>query len=379
MNPNWRKWLGKILAPIYRLMMFGSLKDQPLSDVPDQFSRILVVRNDNIGDAVCTIPALEALKLRFPQAYLAVLVCRLAEDVVTGLPWIDKVYVYDKAKHGRYKSRLVAWWKQWQVIRDIQRDRFDLALGIRSTFSASLAWLVFASRAGVRVGVRPPANKAQFDFFYNLPVDPIEDPIHEVERALLIVKKVGAGEGPKRLSFFVPPPDIAAAEQFLLKHFGQNRTGPLVGVSLSGRVEDDRWWDTEKFLRLAGLLERDLGARVVYTYGPGEKEVVKELNRLSDQPPILFTSASLKGFAALVSLTDLFISLEGGPMHVAAALGVPVLGIFGRTNTAIWAPWGEKTSLVRDEIHVNRVTVDEAANAAKIMVANWYHFSENLS
>jgi len=122
---------------------------------PRRLKKILLVRNDNIGDVVCTLPAVSALRAAFPDARIAILVCRLTEDVVTGSPDLDRVFVYDKAKHGRYRHPAVAWWKMLGVIREIRRERYDGAVGLKSLFSPSQGWLVLTTGAPHRIGREP--------------------------------------------------------------------------------------------------------------------------------------------------------------------------------------------------------------------------------
>ncbi|MEE9543039.1 MAG: glycosyltransferase family 9 protein, partial [Thermodesulfobacteriota bacterium] len=120
----------------------------------DKIKKILVVRNDNIGDLILTTPALEALRRAFPDAYLAVLVADYTKEAVEGNPHIDKVYSYEKAKHSK-SGRLTAWRRQWRVLREIKAEGFDVALGIRGSFASSQGWLVYMSRAPIRIGHRP--------------------------------------------------------------------------------------------------------------------------------------------------------------------------------------------------------------------------------
>ena len=119
----------------------------------EKIKKILVVRNDNIGDLILTTPALEALRRSFPDSYLVVLVADYTKEVVVGNPYIDKVYSYEKAKHSK-SGKLTAWLRQWKVLKEIRAERFDVALGIRGRFASSQGWLVYMSKAPIRVGAQ---------------------------------------------------------------------------------------------------------------------------------------------------------------------------------------------------------------------------------
>ncbi len=109
---------------------------------PSRIFRILVVRNDNVGDVLCCTPAIRALRRHFPQAYLAALVVRYSQDALTGNPDVDELFVYEKAKHRPDQSRIVSLYKQFMIEQELRKRRFDLAIGLRSNFSWSEAWLV---------------------------------------------------------------------------------------------------------------------------------------------------------------------------------------------------------------------------------------------
>ena len=156
------------------------------------FQKILLVRNDNIGDVICTTPCFELLRQRFPNAYIALLVCSLTYEIVKSNPFIDRVFVYDKAKHIK-KNRFLAWFNQWRVLRGIRQENFDLAINLRPDFSPSAARIVWATGAKCRAGTPPVLKKHQkWKFLYNyfLPFSPNRD-MHEVERTSYLLSALG--------------------------------------------------------------------------------------------------------------------------------------------------------------------------------------------
>ncbi|MBA4395024.1 MAG: hypothetical protein C0407_15845, partial [Desulfobacca sp.] len=118
--PHW------FIRKFYNLFFLGKWEEKIVPVDPSQIRKILIIRNDNIGDVICTTPLIEVLRRLYPQAFLTILVCRLTEEVVIGNPFLDKVYVYDKAKHGRFQSVWQAWWNQFKVLQEIRREGFDL-------------------------------------------------------------------------------------------------------------------------------------------------------------------------------------------------------------------------------------------------------------
>lgn len=325
--------------------------------------KILVVRNDNIGDVVCTTPCFEALREHFPNASIAVFVCRLAEDVVVGNPFLDRVYVYDKAKHGRYKSVFTAWWRQFQVLWEIRKEQFDLAFGIRSDFSPSLGWLVFASGAPYRVGTRPVGKHRKFFFYYNIYVEPLKEAVHEVERCLHMLRQIGVVIDEKRLLFKLLTKNRKEARRFFFKH-GIAIDRPIVCVNFSRRVEEGRYWKYENHVALIKCFLSD-GLQVIATCGPGEGSLVTNLLKTSQCEVPLYWSKSLKNFAAVVKQCSIFVTVDGGPMHVAAAVGTKVVALYGKADVRVWSPWGNHHKVLKKGDDPNLIHVDEVFETTK--------------
>ncbi len=329
----------------------------------DRIRKILLVRSDNIGDVVCTTPCFEALRKHFPNAFIAALVCRLAEEVVAGNPFLDRVYVYDKAKHGRYKSVFTAWWRQSQILWQIRKEHFDLALGVRSDFSPSLGWLVFASGAPYRVGARPVGKHKKFSFYYNIYVRPPVGPAHEVERCLHMLGQIGVDINEKRVLFKLLTKSRKEAKRFLFEH-GIATDRPIVCVNFSRRVEEGRYWKYENHVT---LIEHFLshGLQVIATCGPEEGTLVADLLKTSRCEVPLYWSNSLKSFAAVVERCSAFVTVDGGPMHVAAAVGTKVVALYGKADVRVWSPWGNHHVVLKKGDDPNLIHVGEVFETTK--------------
>jgi len=101
---------SKILHTFYNIFILGRLREVKTEFVKEDISKILVVRNDNVGDLICSTPAIQALRENFPKVYIAVLVASYSQNAILGNPFVDEVFIYDKYKHGRYKSRRSLIW-----------------------------------------------------------------------------------------------------------------------------------------------------------------------------------------------------------------------------------------------------------------------------
>ncbi len=121
-----------------------------------------------MGDVLCCTPTIRALRRAFPRAYIAALVVRYSQDAITGNPDLDEVFIYEKAKHRPDQNRIISLYKQFRVERELSKKRFDLAIGLRSTFSWSEAWLkgegeLAEKVIGILGGMGPEATLDRFE------------------------------------------------------------------------------------------------------------------------------------------------------------------------------------------------------------------------
>ena len=349
------------LAGIYRLVVWGRLRDDAGPFDPAQVKKILVVRNDNIGDVICTTPALDALRRAFPQAHIAALVCTLTEEAISGHRALDAVYAYPKAKHRHY-GPWQSHWRLARVLQKIRRERFDLAVAFRADFSTSQGWLAFASRARWRLGPRPQGRKERWAFYYNLAADPPPAGLHEVERCFHLLRHIRVDSELKRLYLKVPDAARAAAQDFLASRGLAGPPGPVVLNITRWAYRPDRLWPAEKYRRLVAALIGQ-GVPVAVTHAPADERWVNELLAGLQPVPAVFWSRSLKEFAALAERCRVFVTAEGGPMHLAAAAGAPLVVLWGTTPLEVWRPWGVAQRILGAKGPVGDITVEEVLEA----------------
>jgi heptosyltransferase-3 len=336
-----------LLSAIYNLAVLGRMQDDPGAFDPAEVNKILVVRNDNIGDVICTTPMLDALRAAFPQAYIAALVCTLAQEAIEGHRALDKVWAYPKAKHGQY-GKLDSLRRLGRVLKEIGQERFDLVLAPRAQFSTSQAWLVYASKGRWRMGPAARGKRARWGFYYNMPTDWPPRDMHEVERCFFLLKHIRVDSPDKRLYLKVPAQAEAKVESFWQTNGLDQKSRPLVLNITRWAYREGRNWPDERYRELLrGLAGRDEG--LVVTHAPGDADWVASLLEGIEPRPPVFWSRSLKEFCALVAKARVFITPEGGPMHMGAAMGRPLVVIWARASRAVWTPWGVPSRLIGGE------------------------------
>jgi lipopolysaccharide heptosyltransferase II len=300
--------------------------------------RLLVIRQHNqMGDMVCALPALHALRRAWPDAHLIFVASPLCEGLLRDHPDIDELLVFRKQEMWRP-------WKLAALARRLRGPRPDLAVVMNtvsfSTTSALLAWL---SGARVRTGGSSVASGSHLSrAVYNLELPEGPEGAPEVEHNVAPLRALGI-EAP----FEHPRLVATAASRVRASHFIDQHLageGPLV-VAHVGAGKLPNIWPAEHFARVLQKLRATRGARVVLTEGPSDVAAVSAvLGRLDG---VARWRGSLSDTLGLLELAQLVIANDTGLAHVAAAVGAPTVVLFGPTDPQRWAPPGDHVRVIR--------------------------------
>ncbi len=319
--------------------------------------RILVIRRDNIGDLVCTTPLLRSLRTQLPRARIAALATRYNAAALAGNPDLDAVYAYTKAKHrGEGENVIALYARRVGLALELRRERFDWVLLPGGPHASALR---FARWIGAqRTLVRGPADAAAGP--------------HEVEQCCSLLARMGLRyeTPPQRV---VPDPgELAAIGSRIAAHWPA-RPGSLIALHLSARKPSQRW-SAANFAALARALHRESGAAFLLLWAPGgsegrahpgDDEKAREVIEAAGAVPVLpLATRRLEVLIAALAHCDAVICCDGGAMHLAAALGKPIVCLFGRSDAARWRPWGVAHELLqKDSREVSDIAPREALAA----------------
>lgn len=290
--------------------------------------RILILRRDNIGDLACTTPLVAALRERLPDAWLAALVTTYNAEVLARNPALDEVHVYEKLKHrsGGLLSHLRSRMSQMSRLRG---QRYDFVL---VPAPAPQALKLAQSLKPGRVLASPTRFASR---------------MHEVERVFELGRALGVAGKPGPMRLFPDP-----ARQAQLR--GSLGAGPFVALHISARRPAQQW-PIERYASLANALAKDARVLLLWAPGardnathPGDDEAAAEVLRAAPQA-VPMPTPDLATLIAALSLVDRVVCPDGGAMHLAAALGKPVLALFGDSPVERWRPWGVAHRVVRPE------------------------------
>lgn len=297
--------------------------------------RILLVRNDRIGDLVLTLPALAAARRHWPEAHLTALVNPAAGELLAGHATIDEILFDDESTGG------------WQLGRRLRAGRFDAALVFNTNTRNSLAvWSAGISRR-VCWGYKPAGWLAAT---HRVTLHRSHPPIHEAEFALAFVRQLGA---PANLPQLLPRLEI---ENVVRQHVAERirgelgAAGPLFGVHPGNRHSAYNW-PAERYAALVCRLATF--GRVMVTGGPGEAPILEVIRRqVPDRAAArvgFYDDLSLRELAAALSQQTVLVVSSTGPMHVAAAMGTPTVALFSPHPAHVpakWAPLGENHTVL---------------------------------
>ena len=292
--------------------------------------RIMVRANNWIGDVVMISPALKALRESYPDARIEIVARPHVAGCFQRHPWVDDVIVHEPRT--RHKGPLGF----WRLTSELRQRRYDLAVLFQKAFGAAL----MAKMAGVprRVGYDTDLRASMLTHvIHETPQDRL---IHHVEYFMRVAREAGCtpGEFPRRVYFHFDEENRVFAETFLAKH--ESSRFKFLAVFATGASKPGRAWHADRFATLAAHLARERGAGIVVVGGPGDRaDADTVLAEVGDAGIDAVGATSVRQMAALIERCRVFVGNDSGPMHVAAALDVPVLAIFGPGSPAKTAPY----------------------------------------
>ena len=338
-----------------------------------EFRRILVVRTDRIGDVILTLPMLELLRRKFPSAHIAMLVRYYTKDLVDDNKNLDEIILYDDGE------TLVPFFTLTSILR---RKKFDVAFVTYPRFR--LASLMWWARIPLRVGT----GYRWYSFLFNKRVYVHRSVAekHEAEYNVDLIKAVGCEVKAIPYPHLEVPQGVTDNVKARLPEFRISTDKSLI-ILHPGSGGSARDWSPKKFGQLGARLAKLPETQIAVTGGKGEENLVRTVAQMVGvNTPVIVDQLSLLQYAALASFAELLVANSTGPLHIAAAVGTPVIGLYPQITAMSEKRWGPFTSkkavfVPRNKpIHcndclrgaikececMNTISVDEVFEAAKL-------------
>lgn len=295
-------------------------------------SRLLVVRNDRLGDFMLAWPALSLLRERLPDAEITLLARRYTEPLARICPYVDKV-VIDPEKTGELANG-------WAIKRRLQQRNFEASLSLFSRFDSALGlWL-----ARIPIRAAPATKLAQIFYTQSLrqrrsqSIKP--EYRYNMELAAWFLASLGVDAAvscPRRPLLNFPGEEIGAIRRNLCAHYGFSEGQPLVLVH-PGHGGSATHLSERGYARLLKRLNR-AGVSIILTAGPSDLERTYKVSELAGPIPVLESRQGLVQFAKTLAASDVFISGSTGPLHIAGALNRHTAAFYPRRRSASAIRW----------------------------------------
>ncbi|HAX61309.1 MAG TPA: lipopolysaccharide heptosyltransferase II [Elusimicrobia bacterium] len=332
--------------------------------------KILIIQTAFLGDVVLTIPLIQAAK-KYPKAHLSVLCIPSTKNILEGHPAIDEFIVFDK------KNSEKSFFSLLKFAKKIREKRFDVALIPHPSFKSGL--ISYLANIPERIGFSNSAGK----FFFTDKVF-FDKNKHQLERYLDLLKYFGVEVGEEKTEIHIDGKDEKFADALLPKDkiiFGIN----------PGSVWATKRWIVEKYAELSDKISKELAGQIVIFGGPDDIEIANSVEKNMKQSAInIAGKTTLKQLAASIKRCRVFITNDSGPMHIAAAMNIPVVAIFGPTVKEFgFYPYTKRSIVIEKNLPcrpcgkhgpnkcpqkhfncMNKITVDEVFSTVKKLYEN---------
>ena len=297
-------------------------------------NRVLVVQTAFIGDVILTLPLVEQAHDFFRPADVDMVVVPRAADVCRNHPDLHDLVIYDKRGADRGVRGFI------KLIRLLRSRQYDLALVPHRSLRSAL--LVALSGIPLRVGFRTLAGR----LFFTRSI-PRRSDLHEAERNLSLLAGVGIRDVPLSLPHVHPSSQDEEQVRRFLSTIGVQDNTPVAAIA-PGTVWNTKRWPHERYVALAGLMAQ-AGFHVLIIGGPEDEELSRQIAELGDNPRVHSVAGplSLLQSAEVIRRSRILVANDSAPVHLAVAVGTPVVAIFGATIPAFgFAPYGPHDSIV---------------------------------
>ncbi|HSE91783.1 MAG TPA: lipopolysaccharide heptosyltransferase I [Methylomirabilota bacterium] len=326
---------------------------------------VVIVKLSSIGDVVHALPVAATLRARLPGARITWLCERREAVVLVGHPAIDEIVVADtrgwRRARGLDAMRAVASGFV-ALARQLRSGRFDVALDLQGLLKSGL--LTACTRAPLRIGFESSRCRERVNaLFTNRRVLPPESARHVADQYLALLEPLGVA-GPVR-EFRLPcDPAAEAAIDDVFSAAGLKPRNRVVVLN-PGAARADKRWPVERFRSLGARLATEAGAQVIVVWGPGEASAARAIAGPAGGRVLLAPPTDIHQLIAVLRRASLLVAADTGPLHLAAAIGTPCVGLYGPTRAERNGPYGSgHRALEGREGRVGAIGVEDVLRAA---------------
>lgn len=318
--------------------------------------KILIIKLSAIGDVIHTLPALNAIRKKYPDAHITWLVEEAASGLIKGHPAIDRILVSKRKQWIKDLSGLSCMNSIKEAsgfIKKLRDTRYDLVIDFQGLLKSAI--LAGLSKGKCKAGFgRGMEHQEHSYLFLNKRISPVSMDNHALKRSLMLIDSMGIGCGDIVFNLPVTGHDKRLADDLLDNFLNNSLIGHeikaprlLFAVNPVAKWET-KLWSNGKFAVLADRLIEQYNARVVFTGSAQDRKIIQSIiSDMKQEAADLSGKTSLKVLAAIYERANCLVSTDTGPMHLAAAVGTPVVALFGPTAPWRTGPFGKGHKIIR--------------------------------
>src|SRR6267378_1863447 len=326
---------------------------------------ILVIDFGQLGDVVMSLPALRAIRERYPHAQITVIVGRPGAEIIDMSGYADATIEVDRVElRDGFKPLSIL--RILQMVKDLRRREFDFVVDLHSFSETNL--LGFFSGAPKRLFSRRPGRSLDFlaNFKPKPAVDKNDPGQHLIDRYLDVLVPLGIKDQPRVPRLATRAEDGRSIDRMLRKAKA-DIGAPLVGL-FPGAGHPGRCWPLEQFAELADFLIRNDGVRPVIFVGPEERHLVQRMRAGFPSTCVMLEKLSISQLAAAQARLAVFVSNDTGPVHIAAAVGTPIVVLIDLPRPHAYVPTGASQRLIFSE-SVTAIEVEQVYTSTRELLS----------
>lgn len=326
---------------------------------------LLVIDFGQLGDVVLSLPALRAIREQFPNATITVAVGKSSAELISLSGYANKTLMVDRValRDGFTPLSIVQIFK---LVQNVRRRNFDFVIDLHSLSETNL--LGFLSGAGQRLYSRRPGRS--LDFLANVrPRPPVEEAKakHAIDRYLDVLLPLGINNADRVPRLKTRSIDDRSIDRKLRK-FKADAGAPLVGL-FPGAGHPSRRWPLERFAELAEFLVRNDRVRVIVFAGPEEDSLMPHMRAVFPPKTVLLNRLTISQLASAQARLAAFVSNDTGPMHIASAVGTPVVLLLDKRAPETYLPLGEHHRIIYNNV-ITEISVEQVYEATRSVLAS---------
>ena len=313
---------------------------------------ILIIRLSAIGDVINVLPSLRLLRSHFPNARITWLVEDRASEILRAHPDVDEVIIYPRKKWQRgilkVNRSLNIISESLSFYKKLRKNHYDLVIDFQGNLKSAVMNLITGS--GNRLGFGKGHCK-EFNYLSTKHhAYPIGKKIHRIEKNLSLLKELDI-----ETNFLRPELPVSKEDKEYISSFINKNVDPSLPIIIihpgTSKFGSFKQWSSENYTLLADMILDKHKANIIFTWGPGEIDTVKEIvESMKHNALPACETKSIKQLTELIKRATFFIGGDTGPLHIASIMGIPVVGIYGPKDPAIYGPYDGTAIVIKKDV-----------------------------